>query len=144
MKKSIIPTAYIIIKTFSSDEFNYCDFAIVQITEEWLQLIRQRLQNIQTLISDNSLSHLVYWNAPCDFFDDSKNHSTAAEIIGDLEDWCYLELSKEEFEKLTPPEMALDFYQTVLDRYGNVSFKCSGKHSSTEFSTSEIKLTEIL
>jgi hypothetical protein len=37
------PTDYIYVKADSPSEWDYCDFAIVRVTDEWLDLLEERL-----------------------------------------------------------------------------------------------------
>lgn len=144
MKKSNQPTDTILIKTFSSDEYTSCDFAVIKLSEEWKEKMKARFEMAKEILKDNDLSHLVYWGSVCDFFDDKENETPADAIIGDEEDWCFVELDENEYDSLQAPAMDLDFYHTVIDRYGNISFKVTGKHCSTEYSTTDIAFLEIL
>ena len=43
MKRSDQPTEYIFIKAYTNSEWDYCDFAIIRITEQWRTVMRKRL-----------------------------------------------------------------------------------------------------
>ena len=143
MKRSDIPTPYILIRAYTNSEYEWCDFALIKISTVWKQHLQKKVSDILHFKFDSTFFHLVYWGADCDFYMDKSGELPASETIGTDQDWCFVNLSQEEYSNLNPPEPSLDCFQTVIDRYGDICYKCYGKYSETQFQTANFKLDDI-
>ncbi|WES98317.1 hypothetical protein P2W68_01590 [Chryseobacterium arthrosphaerae] len=58
MKISTIPTEYLLIKAMTDSEWDNCNFAVINITEDWKQTQKARLKVTKLLKNDNDLKWL--------------------------------------------------------------------------------------
>jgi hypothetical protein len=145
MKRTNNKTDYILMRANTISEWDDCDFAIIHITNEWVQLLEKRLHAINPFTGDNSFYHLSYWESPEGFYKNPDDEMQSAdEILHANEDWCFVLLEENELEKFPVPENSLDAQQLMVDRYGNASYKAYGKYSNEEFYTADIKITALL
>lgn len=95
MKKAEHITEYILIKASTESEWDGCSFAIIHITEQWKKTIKERLEVMNAFKDDDDFFHLSYWGAPKGFYKDPDDEAQWAEaILGQEDDWCFVELEE--------------------------------------------------
>lgn len=144
MKLSDTPTGYLILNARTDSEWDFCDFAIVQIDKIWMDEQRKRLELIKRLDEDYTFDSMYYYETSCQFYQDDCNIMTDSMEFLKEKQWSYLEATEAEIETLTLPENALDCYRIVLKRGGYGMYKCYGKHTSEQFWTADIPVHEIV
>ena len=55
MKRSDIPTPYLMIKANTNSEWDCCDFAIISLSEDWKKEQQKRIENIKPFSDDYML-----------------------------------------------------------------------------------------
>ncbi|MHA4895779.1 hypothetical protein ACXZ1K_13580 [Pedobacter sp. PWIIR3] len=143
MKKSDKPTPYILVKAYTTSEWDTCDFAIVHITEEWKTDMAKRVKLLEPLTEINDFFNVSFWDAPEGFFLYPPK-SKVASFLPREEDWCYIVTDENEIERLTIPENRLDGEQLILLHKNAAYYKGYGKHTSEEFCTAELNVTDII
>lgn len=89
MKKSAIPTPHILVKAFTTSEWDSCDFAIIHITEEWKTEMANRIKLLEPLIDTRGFFNLSFWDAPEGYYLYSPELE-ASSLLASGEDWCYV------------------------------------------------------
>lgn len=144
MKISTTPTAFILIKARSNSEWDNCDFAIVQIDDEWKAIAKQRLNNIKSFKGNQSFYCHVYWDSPIGYFCDTKELDQIESLRESENGFLYLSMELEEVDSLTIPESALDTHMLKITKEGYCNFKAYGKHTGEEFWTESFSLLKLI
>jgi len=147
MKRSDQPTEYIFIKAYTNSEWDYCDFAIIRITEQWRTVMRKRLNLLEPFKYDNSFYSHHYWDSPEGFYTnivDEEDTDITDLILKEDEEWAFVTLAENELNTFPVPENRLDTHQLVLTKFGSARFKAYGKHSGEEFYTEDFGIEEFV
>ena len=140
MKRAEKATDTILVRAYTNSEWDRCDFAIVHCGEVWRNIIRKRMEAIQTIAEDGELCSVRYYGASVDFF------QTEDEDILKLlekEDWTFVEMDEGEERTLVCPENRLDTYRISIFPKGGFMYSAFGKHTGEEFWTEELTLADI-
>lgn len=139
MELSITKTNTIIIKAFTNSEWDSVDFVLVRISDSYLKTIAERYRSVEILNKDNYFYNVSYWDAPDGWF------LTDNSLVLDLEDrdWSYIDISDDEIEQLSSPEQTIDAQQCKISS-DTLSFQGYGKHTSEEFWTASVPISEII
>lgn len=140
MKRAEKATDTILVRAYTNSEWDRCDFAIVHCGEMWRNIIRKRMEAIQTISEDSELCSVRYYGASVDFF------QTEDEDILKLleqEDWTFIEMDEDEERTLATPENRLDTYRLAILPKGGFMYSAFGKHTGEEFWTEELPLADI-
>jgi hypothetical protein len=143
MKRSQQPTEYIFIKVRTNSEWDDCEFAIIHITQEWLQTMRDRLCAIQPFTNDIYFHKHTYWDMPCGFYDspdDMDINGLSDSVLNAGEDFAFITLDENELENLPVPQSTLDSYQLQIYNSGKIKYTALGKHTEEEFWTADLDL----
>jgi hypothetical protein len=145
MKKANHHTEYILLRAFVNSEWDKCDFAIIHVTNEWIQTTQKRIESTISFKDDTSFYHLSYWDSPEGFYKDTadKGHGVD-EILGDGTDWCFIELIEGELETLPAPENEIGAYQLIVNSDGTACYRAYGEYSGEEFCTVDFRLSDII
>ena len=145
MKKTEHGTEYILLKAYTESEWDFCSFAIIHITEEWKKTLTGRLEALVAFKDDGNFCHLSYWGAPTGFYKDPDDEAQRAEaILGQEDDWCFIELEETVPDNLPTPENKLGAHQLIIGKYGSALYKAYGKHTGEEFYTAEFGIGDLL
>ncbi|WP_353151549.1 hypothetical protein [Chryseobacterium sp.] len=144
MKKSDKPTNYLLLKAGTNSEWDNCNFAIVQINEEWRNEKRQQLHNVKPFIKDYNFMSLNVYDTAVNFFVSKDGNNP------DLEKWLsdkqmvFVEFNDEELHNLSVPENTLKYFTLKIYSTGTAIYKAYGKHTGEEFYTEEFPLIELM
>lgn len=144
MKISDKPTGYILIKAHTDSEWDYCDFALIYLSEKWKKLQAERLEAVKPFADNDSFSSINFYDSSVNFFQAGDDEdSDMEELLGD-KDWTFVEPDDdEETDRLTSPENRLECYKLVIYRDGNARYEAIGKYTNEEFWTSEFPLQQL-
>lgn len=140
MKRAEKATDTILVRAYTNSEWDRCDFAIVHCGEVWRNIIRKRMEAIQTISEDSELCSVRYYGASVDFF------QTEDEDILKLleqEDWTFIEMDEDEERTHSSPENRLDTYRLSIFPKGGFMYSAFGKYTGEEFWTEELPLADI-
>jgi hypothetical protein len=144
MKLSTQPTEYILLKARTNSEWDTCDFALIQTSEEWKKDLQKRLNSIEPLTEDPMFISMSYYDTGVEFYkDDDTIMPHSAELLKDKE-WAFITTNEEEIETLSPPENSLDCHELVVNSYGTAYYKAYGKHTGEEFWTAHFSIQKII
>lgn len=68
MKQSIAPADFILLHAGTNSLFDRCHFALIHVTQEWLQEIHRRYAMAMQFEHDEHFHHLRFSGAPLGFF----------------------------------------------------------------------------
>jgi hypothetical protein len=142
MKRSIKPTAYILIKASTNIEWDPIDFAIIHLTALFKDTMRLRLANVIQFKGDDSFHNLTYWDSPSGYYCNSKNGT--AKILRQDEDWCFVSLDADDEQTFAVPENQLQAHQLMITKHGYANFKAYSKHTGEEYWTEWFSINQIL
>lgn len=143
MKLSNKPTAHILVKANSTSEWDYCEFAIIHLSEEWKTAQKQRLEWVAPLHGKPSFCSMNFYDTAVDFYGvgDNDLFDTGELLAG--KEWVFVELDNEEQQTFTPTENRLNCYRLVVRPNGTAYYTAYGKHTGEEFWTEEFSLTQL-
>ncbi len=148
MKKAEGISGYIIVKADTNSEWDFCEYAIVEITQKWKETIQARLTLLEQFKNDQSFNQISYWEQPIGFFktaDEGDEFYTGIdEIFAEYDDWAFITIDEKELETLAKPENKLAAHQVVISWDGTIQYKAYGKHTGEEFYTHDFAIAEIL
>ena len=144
MKISKTPTSYILVKAYTGSEWDTCDYAIIQIDEEWKAISKQRLNDVQHFKGNQSFYCHVYWDSPVGYFCDNEELNYQKAIEKAEKGFLYLSIESDEIEALVTPESALDTHMLKITKEGHCNFKAYGKHTGEEFWTESFSLIKLI
>ncbi|WP_106916666.1 hypothetical protein [Chryseobacterium aurantiacum] len=144
MKRSDMPTEYLLVKAKTNSEWDACDFAIINITGEWKQTQKKRLEVIKIIETDEDIKSLNYFDTHVEFFRFSKVYYPVVEEWLSERNRVFIELEKEDLKELKQPKNSLCHYQMQISKDGNAIYKAYGKPTEEEFRTVEFSLWELI
>jgi hypothetical protein len=144
MEQSDKPTSYLLIKSSTNSEWDACDFAIINTTEQWQQAQKKRLEVIKIIENDEDIKSLNYFDTHVEFFRFSKVYYPVVEEWLSERNRVFIELEKEDLKELKQPKNSLCHYQIQISKDGNAIYKAYGKHTEEEFRTVEFSLWELI
>ncbi|MBZ4192023.1 hypothetical protein [Niabella beijingensis] len=144
MKLSDKATAYLLVKANTNSEWDNCNFAIIHITEEWKKEQQKRIEFLAPLQGNYQFQSMNFYDTAVDFYNTGEEDKPDIENLLGYKDWAFVELDKNELASLTPPENRLDCYRIALRANGTGYYTAYGKHTSEEFWTEDILLTQII
>ena len=148
MNRSNDVTDYILIKAYTSSEWDTCEFAVVHITNEWKATMQKRLELIAAFKEDYSFYSHIYWDAPEGYYSqltaEDKDYSIIDELLDESEEWCFVTIGENELQSFSVPENKLDTHQLCITKYGLAFFKAYGKHTSEGFYTADFDIAVLI
>lgn len=141
MKLSDKPTAYILVKASTNSKWDYCEFAIIHLSEQWKKEQEKRLELVKPLQGNYHFSSMNFYDTNVDFYRTNEDDNPNIEEMLNGKEWVFVELDEKEQETFTVPENRLDCYRFVLRANGTAYYSAYGKHTSEEFWTEEFSLT---
>ncbi|REC61349.1 hypothetical protein DRF65_16460 [Chryseobacterium pennae] len=144
MKRSDIPTPYLMIKAITNSEWDCCDFAIIFISEDWKKEQQKRLENIKPFSDDYMLISMMYCDQSITFFkDDNEICPDSTDLLEDRI-WSFVELNEETRGKLSVPENRITYQVFHVLTNGFGYYQAVGKHTSEEFWTAKFPLEKLI
>lgn len=144
MKRSDIPTPYLMIKANTNSEWDCCDFAIISLSEDWKKEQQKRLENIKPFSDDYMLISMMYCDQSITFFkDDNEVCTDSAELLEDRI-WSFVEMEEETLGKLSVPENRISYHVFHVLTNGFGYYQSVGKHTGEEFWTAKFPLEEFI
>lgn len=140
MKRTEKATDIILVRAYTNSEWDRCDFAIVHCGEVWKNIIRKRMEAIQTIAEDSELCSVHYYGASVDFF--QTDDEDILKLL-EQEDWTFIEMDEDEERTLSSPENRLDTYRLSIFPKGGFMYSVFGKYTGEEFWTEELTLADI-
>lgn len=144
MQISETPTDHILVRARTNSEWDSCDFAIVNLSEEWKQNQLKRLDTVKPFVDDFTFKSLNFYDCAVDFFQGSDDSlPDVNEFLADRS-WAFVDVSEDELDTLTQPENVLDSHTVAIKNNGEAKYKAYGKHTGEEFWTEDIPLQQLL
>ena len=144
MKLSNKPTAFLLVKAYTNSEWDSCDFAIVQLSEEWKKEQAKRIAAVKPFVNDYNFQSLNYYDTAVDFYRTGEDDQPDLEKLLAEKEWAFVELDENEQDNFTIPENPLDCYRLMVYKNGYAIYKAYGKHSGEEFWTEDFSLTQLI
>lgn len=136
------PTAYLLVKARTSDEYDQCDFIVIHLSTQWQQTMRQRLQVLKQFWYDSDFHALHYWGSPEGYYYDMDE--TVMPLLNPGEDWTYLTIEPQQLTQLQALPDPLDTDQLVMYATGSAHYRCYGKHSGEQYWSENFDLCQLL
>ena len=108
MKLSDKPTEYLLIRALTNSDWDECDFAIINITDEWKQTQKKRLETAKTVENDYDLKWLNYADTNVEFFKFLGEDYPEIEELLSEKSQIFIELETGDLKKLLQPENSLN------------------------------------
>ena len=142
MNISKIPTTHLLVRAYTNSDWDSCHFALITLTEQWLEKVKNVAQQVATLKSDPDFVNLSFYEVRTDFYTLSDEEQSDLSFLEERT-WAFVELTEEELASFNTPESRLDIYRSVFTRYDDFYIKAYGKYSSDEYWTDDIRFDEL-
>ncbi|MDV3805252.1 hypothetical protein CMU35_08855 [Elizabethkingia anophelis] len=144
MKISDKATGHILVKANTNSEWDYCEFAIIHLSEEWKKEQAKRLALVTPLKGNYHFQSMNFYDTAVDFYRTGEDDQPDIEkILGDKE-CVFVELDEGEQKKFAIPENRLDCHRLVISANGTAYYSAYGKHTSEEFWSERFLLTQLI
>jgi hypothetical protein len=145
MKKATTKTDYILVRASANTDYDLCDFIIVKADEKWLTGMQEKLDRSLLFQAVPEFFRHTYWDCPVGFFRTPETEENQFdEILGDYDDWCYIDVAQTELDNLLPTLSELDGHQLHIEPSGLIQYAAHGTNHPIEFASSYINLFELL
>ena len=67
MNISKTPTTHLLVRAYTNSEWDSCYFALITLTEQWLEKVKKVAQQVATLKSDPDFVNLSFYEVRTDF-----------------------------------------------------------------------------
>ncbi|WP_028896270.1 hypothetical protein [Prevotella sp. HUN102] len=141
MKKANHPTDTILVRAYTDSEWDRCNFALIHCKESWFKRMRKRLEMVRPFAENMDFCSAAFYDTGVDFY-----HTEDEDIINLLEkdSPAYVELEKNEEERLVKPENRLNLYRLHVYPKGDFMYSAYGKHTNEEFWAESFTLEDII
>ena len=144
MKLSKERTGNIIVKAWTNSEWDSCNFAIIGISEDYLQALVLRSEAANKLSEMDRFVSMKFVDGHADYYIlPEEDNEVLEDFRAGKEDWSYISITQEEIDELSKPEQYVDCGVSVFDKYGCVRYSACGKHTGEDFYTSEIVISQL-
>jgi len=137
MKRSKKPTGWILVKAHLCSEWDSIDGCIVQVDNEklhiWNESATREKQNSEFQFAHTS----YYWST--EWILDEK----VDKVLGD-DVWCHISITDAQMDKLGRSEQRVDCEMVKMYGNGTCCWIGYGKHTSEEFWTDSVSITDIM
>ncbi|GAA5089315.1 hypothetical protein GCM10023210_13980 [Chryseobacterium ginsengisoli] len=144
MKLSDTATDYIIINAKTNSEWDDCDFAIIQVNQNWKSLLQDRMNIMLSFEKDYSLFSMDYADNSAEFYKDDNEIMPDSATFRDEKQWSFLSISQTELDALSSPENSLTSHELIVKAGGYAVYRSYGKHTGEEFWTAEFSIDEVI
>ncbi|SHK25154.1 hypothetical protein [Epilithonimonas mollis] len=144
MKLSAKATGHILVKADTSSEWDYCEFAIIHLSEEWKAEQAKRLALVTPLKGSYHFQSMNFYDTAIGFYRTGENDQPDIEKILGNKEWVFVELDKGEQDTFAIPENRLDCHRLVLRADGTANYTAYGKHTSEAFWSQKFSLHQLI
>ena len=143
MKAVNFKTSHILLRAYSTNEWLFCNYTIINVTEEWLERVRKAGEQAADLKEDDTFASLSFYESKTDFYNIEQD-TEADRVLDPEKDWSFIEITDEELENLDLVAERLEIYKIHFTRFEDLSVTAYGKFSGSEYYTEDIKINELL
>ena len=112
MKAVDFKTSHILVRAYSTNEWLFCNYAIINVTEEWLERARKAGEQAADLKEEDSFASLSFYEGKTDFYNIEQG-TEADNVLDPEKDWSFIEISDEELEDLELVEERLEIHGAI-------------------------------
>lgn len=143
MKAVDFKTSHILVRAYSTNEWLFCNYAIIKVTEEWLERARKAGEQAADLKEDDTFASLSFYESKTDFYN-IEQETEVDRVLDPEKDWSFIEINDEELENLDLVEERLEIHRIHFTRFEDLSVTAYGKCSGSEYYTADIKISKLL
>lgn len=144
MQISNKPTNHILIKAWTNSDWDYCDFALINLSNKWIEMQTGRLEAITPFTNDFIFHSLCFYDESVTFYRIDDNDSPDIEKLLENKSWAFVKLDDNELDNLISPENALVYHKLVIYRDATARYEAFGKHTDENFVTDAFSLKELI
>ena len=145
MNISKTPTNVIAISARTGGESTSADFVIIQLTEDWIDRLKDRLKCVEKSKDNKDFYDVRFWDSPdvwAVFSDETEEAYLEEEL--QAHEFCYLDIADKEIDELSGIDQQLDSETMCINDSWEFKYTGYGKHSGDEFWTSCINADVIV
>lgn len=143
MKAVDFKTSHILVRAYSTNEWLFCNYAIIKVTEEWLERARKAGEQAADLKEDDTFASLSFYESKTDFYN-IEQETEVDRVLDPEKDWSFIEINDEELENLDLVEERLEIHRIHFTRFEDLSVTAYGKCSGSEYYKADIKISKLL
>jgi hypothetical protein len=143
MKKTTNNAEYILMTAIHIVDWEKNCFVLFQITNEWREEMKKRLDTLVPFIDDKQFYDHCYYYKNIGYFIKPGNKHLPDEIITGKEDWCFVELEENDKACLFKNENFFLINQVVIDRHKQVWINGNDINIENEFFTWYLQVAEL-
>lgn len=137
-------TNHILIKAWTNSDWDYCDFALINLSNKWIEMQKGRLEAIKPFTNDFIFHSLCFYDESVTFYRIDENDSPDIEKLLENKSWAFVKLDDNELDNLIAPENALVYHKLVIYRDATARYEAFGKHTDENFVTDAFSLKELI
>ena len=136
MRTSTYPTEWLLVKAWTSSEWDKCDFALVHLPTGWRSILAQREEQAKSLhTQDPEFIKLSYQGAEATFY-----QGDVSEHLTEHREWTFVDLDEDDLQDLREAESRLILHEQQVYYTGTIHYSAQSKHGNDEYWTSGISL----
>lgn len=143
MKAVDFKTSHILVRAYSTNEWLFCNYAIINVTEEWLERARKAGEQAAALKEEDTFASLSFYENKTDFYN-IEQETEVDRVLDPEKDWSFIEITDEELENLDLVEERLEIHKIHFTPFDDLSITAYGKFSGNEYYTADIKISKLL
>ena len=106
--------------------------------------IAATLQSCTCQKSGDSFQSLNFYDISVGFYQPDEDGILGSEDLPEDNNWCFVELTETELERLVPPDNVLVSHILAVFANGEARYRAYGKHTDERFWTEKFPLQQIL
>lgn len=144
MKTTINFTNHILVKAYTTSEWDVCNFAIINVDKHLIDVFRKGQDVLQKIHADDDLLYVAYHNSSIDFCVARNGFNPDQFLKG--RSWSFVEFEEGESYEQLFGVLQNKFDLHILKVYGDnrVCWSVWEKYTNEEFFTSEIPADKII
>ena len=103
-----------------------------------------RLEAVKPFKDDISFQSLNFYDISVGFYQPDEDGILGSEDLPEDNNWCFVELTETELERLVPPDNVLVSHILAVFANGEARYRAYGKHTDERFWTEKFPLQQIL
>lgn len=103
--------------------------------KEWRQTQSGRLEAVKPFKDDISFQSLNFYDISVGFYQPDEDGILGSEDLPEDNNWCFVELTETELERLVPPDNVLVSHILAVFANGEARYRAYGKHTDERFWT---------
>jgi hypothetical protein len=145
MKLSKERTGHIVVRAYTNSEWDECRFAIIDVSEDNLEVFRQRCQAIKALEDLDCFNSASFFDWNIQWFSYPEQEGELSDCLSDINfTWSYVDIEDTDLDYMNRPEQKVDAVRFCVSKGGFIDYKGYGKYTSEEFWTDDFKLEELI